>query len=351
MAGLVAASLLVGCQLTGCLESPPDPAVAISADRSFGEPGTSPGQFAYPRVMESVRQQGQPHLFVIDKAARIQWFEGDADRPRTLWKTPHFERGRPTGLAVHFNPDDPAALPVLYIADTHESRILIQQPPAAMGQEPTTIASIGTYGYEPGQFIYPCDIELLLDDAGRIERFYVSEYGGHDRVSVFDKDWNFLFSFGEHGNAWEQQGTGLVFNRPQSLLIDRDRRELWIADAINHRVGRFTLEGELLGWLGEGGPSKAPGRFEFPYSLAMLDGGGLLVGEYGNSRVQLLDPATGERLALFGSPGRGPSELLNPWDIATDDGRLLVLDSGNARVSEFALPTGVRLAHRAGGAP
>ncbi len=347
----------------GCLERPTDPDVSMPLLGSFGEPGTSPGQFAYPRVMEATTHHGTKHLFIIDKAARIQWFENDAEIPRALWRTPRFDRGKPTGIAVHFDPDDRDAGPVVYIADTHESRILVQRPPEAMGEEPMTLESHGTYGYEPGEFIYPCDIEILTDDAGHIERFYVSEYGGHDRVSVFDASWELLFTFGSHGNPWDSDDDsdvdGVVFNRPQSLAIDRKRRVLYVADAINHRVGRFTLDGELLGWLGEGdgigggggeggGPSDAPGRFKFPYSLVVLDDGGLLVAEFGNSRVQLIDPDSGDRLALFGKPGRGRGELLTPWEIAVDGDRLLVLDSGNARVSMFELPRGLMPARVAG---
>ncbi len=333
---------LLAAPLSGCFQSPVDPDERLPASSWHGEPGMAPGQFAYPRALEIVEHQGEPHLFVVDKAARIQWFAGsdwtqsDSQPPRALWQTPRFDRGKPTGIAVHFDPADPEALPTLYIADTHESRILVQRPPASLDDEPTTIRIIGSYGYEPGQFIYPCDIALLTADDGTIERFYVSEYGGNDRINVFDADWNHLLSFGTFGNAWEEDG--LVFNRPQAIEIDANERVLYVADAINHRVGRFTLDGEHLGWLGEGTPSDEPGSFEFPYSVAVAGPRKIAVAEFGNSRVQILDAISGQRLALFGGSGRGPDDLLNPWEVAVLGDRLFVLDSGNARISTFDLP-------------
>ena len=318
----------------GCARKPIDPMHPQPARSTFGEPGMAPGQLAYPRVLEAVTHEGQTQLFIIDKAARIQWFIDGEDRPRALWRTPSYDNGKPVGLAVHYDQQGP----VLYIADTHEHRILIQRPPNALGEDAISTTSFGTYGYELGQLIYPCDVEILTNDQGEIERFYVAEYGGNDRVTVFDAQFTPLFSFGTFGNPWDCEPNEICLNRPQSLAIDRVGRLLYVADTINHRVGRFTLEGELLGWLGQGGPSDDPGRFEFPYSLQVLDDGTLLVCEYGNSRVQQLNPLTGERLALFGTPGRGHGQILNPWEVALTPGQILVLDSGNARVMSFDAP-------------
>lgn len=331
------ASLLVGCGVGD------DVSVPVHSTGQFGEPGLAPGQLAYPRVLESSTHNGVTDLWIIDKAGRIQWFvEGDA-RPRALWKTPKHDIGMPTGMAVHYDEQGP----LLFIADTHEHRVLVQRPPKAMGENATTVASFGGYGYGTGEMIYPCDVELLIGSDGRIERIYVAEYGGNDRVSVYSPDYEPLFSFGSFGNPWD--GEGVVFNRPQSVAIDARAGVVYVADAINHRVGRFTLEGALLGWLGGGGPSAALGSFKFPYSLAVLEDGTLLVCEYGNSRVQRVEPSSGDVVGIFGSAGRGPGQMINPWSLALTPKHLWVLDSGNARVLAFDRPSLIRTGRDSGG--
>src|SRR2546423_1001204 len=87
---------------------------------------------------------------------------------------------------------------------------------------------------------------LAARGAGGVERIYVSEYGGNDRVSVFDKEHKFLVSFGRPGSG--DQADPVEFNRPQSIGVDQKRGRLVITDAVNHRVGVFTLDGKLVRW-------------------------------------------------------------------------------------------------------
>ena len=108
----------------------------------------------------------------------------------------------------------------------------------------------GAYGRGDGEFYYVTDVAFMPAAAGdgpaaRPERIYVGEYGGADRVSVFDAGHRFMFSFGAAGSS-DDPGD-IRFNRPQSLHFDASRRELYVADASNHRIGRFTPDGELLG--------------------------------------------------------------------------------------------------------
>ncbi len=69
-----------------------------------------------------------------------------------------------------------------------------------------------------------------------------------------------------------QGGSDAVeFNRPQSIAIDVEARELIVNDSSNHRIGRFTLDGELISWLG--GYGREGGRFHYPYGLCLLGDG------------------------------------------------------------------------------
>jgi DNA-binding beta-propeller fold protein YncE len=70
----------------------------------------------------------------------------------------------------------------------------------------------------------------------------------------------------------------------------------------------------------------------YPYGVALDREGHLVVCEYGNNRVQVLD-VQGRSLRILGGPGRQAGELAYPWGVAVDSGdRLYIADSGNNRV-------------------
>jgi DNA-binding beta-propeller fold protein YncE len=76
-----------------------------------------------------------------------------------------------------------------------------------------------------------------------------------------------------------------------------------------------------------------PGQFRFPYGLAMDSRGRLVVVEFGNNRVQWIDPKTGEGVKLWGTGGRAPGQLAYPWALAIDKrDNVYVVDAGNNRV-------------------
>lgn len=321
------ALLLAGCERVSTESAP------ISERATYGQTGRSPGQFVYPRGIDADSES----IWVVDKSARVQRFDVADGAVTAGFATPESELGKPTGVTVA---PGPAGEEVLYIADTHYHRILIYEIPAR-GQTPTLLGSFGEYGPGDGQFIYPTDVAVLTGSDGGVERIYVSEYGGNDRVSVFDASHAFLFSFGSPDEGEVQ------FNRPQSLGIEPELDEVIVVDACNHRIGRFTLDGELVDWIGA--PETAggePGAFAYPYGLSLPGNATALFSEYGNGRVQHIDLETGESLGLFGVPGRGEGKLMNPWGVALIDDIVYVLDSGSDRVVSFKAPRRARKVDR-----
>lgn len=339
-AGVLACAALAG----GCGEggSGVGDAAPLRVVAVFGEVGRAPGQFSYPRAIDA----GAGSLWVIDKAARVQRLDPGSGRCLAWWQMPEWSFGKPTGVTVGPGADGAERL---YVADTHYHRVMIYRPPDEPGGEPTLEASFGSYGTGPGQFIYPTDVAVLPAGDGRgVERIFVSEYGGNDRVSAFDGAHRFLFSIGRLGFA-EDPGR-VEFSRPQSLAIEPTMRELIVADACNHRLGRFTLDGALVGWIGSPGSAGAgTGQFRYPYGLLLPGDGTALVVEYGNNRVQHVELSTGRSLGVFGRTGRGEGELASPWGIAAIGETAYVLDSGNNRVQAFRLPGRRALAGRGGG--
>lgn len=343
-------TLAFSLTLAGCSKPPSGGLLQTTA--LFGESGNNPGQYGYPRCIDSDANT----LWIIDKLARVQRIDPTTGHAITAFKMPRFENGKPTGITVWESADPASPGPVVFVADTHEHRVMVYQatPHAQSTQDedpPTLLASFGTAGEGPGQFIYLTDVAVLTtEDKRAVQRLYISEYGGNDRINIYEPDgpwspagapptFHFVRSFGHFGSGDTRDDVQL--SRPQSLAIDTRAKELIVNDSCNHRVGRFTLEGELIAWYGKPDePTDAPGRFKYPYGLALLGDGSALVAEYGNNRVQRIDLATGDCLGLFGQGGRSKGQLATPWGLTVLGDTVYVLDSGNSRVQAFDKPHG-----------
>lgn len=292
------AALMAGC------DRPPSHALASSTDADvvhWLDTGTGPGQTVYPRAI--ARDPAAGWVYLVDRQGRIQRLDRDG-HVQAAWLLPDTRLGKPVGLSV--GPDG-----LLYVPDTHYHRVLVYTP------DGTELRRFGSYGTDPGQFIFPTDVAF---HDGLI---YVSEYGDNDRIQAFAPDGTWRLQFGRFGREPGE------FSRPQSIAFIGG--ELFVADACNHRIQVFSPVGELRRILG--GLGDAPGQFRFPYGLEATPDGQLLVTEFGNSRVQRLDPRTGRATAVFGRPGRGAGELAHPWAATADDhGRTIIVDSGNNRL-------------------
>ncbi len=306
--------------IPACGRRDPEVALPIEVRAQFGGLNEEL-QLVYPRCIDT---DGK-NLWIIDKSGWVSRATLDGE-PVARWKLPNVEKGYPVGVTA--GPDG-----LIYIADTHQHQVAVYRP-TADGAE--LAGTIGELGEGDGQFIYPTDVVIIpASDGVTPERIYVSEYGGNDRISAFDADGAFLFSF---GHAPDRAVDGdVVLSRPQSMVFDPRRRELIVADAVDHRLGRFTLEGELIAWIGlaDQTPGVGAGAFSYPYGLAMREDGSVAVAEYGGCRVQIIDPGTGEGLGIYGTAGRGEGQLVSPWGVAAVGRDLFVLDSGNNRVIRF----------------
>jgi len=340
----IAAGLVVA--LAGCGEEDAGGG-PIRAVVKFGEVGRSPGQFSYPRGIDA----GGGSLWIVDKLARVQRMDPVTGAGLGEWRMPEQDLGKPTGLTV-FDPDETTpGDEIVFVADTHYHRIMAYRATAARpgggeggGTEAADLfATFGSFGNGDGQLVYPTDIAIQATPDGRaIARVFVSEYGGNDRISEWAMrspgEFVFVRAFGVFGDG---KGTGLEFNRPQSIAIDATRGELVVADACNHRLVRVRLsDGTQAGVIG--GPGAEAGRFKYPYGLVLLGDTTAMVAEFGNCRVQRVDLETGQSLGAWGRAGRGEGDLATPWGVALIGGVVYVLDSGNNRVMGIPRPRSFR---------
>ncbi|MEE2682055.1 MAG: 6-bladed beta-propeller, partial [Planctomycetota bacterium] len=311
--------IIPGLMLPGCSDgtgtatgepagSSAAPMQGVPHELVFGAPGAANGLFVTPRGIAVDPRDDS--IYVVDKTARIQHFTPEGEFINQ-WAMPESALGKPVGISV--SPDGR-----VFVPDTHYHRILVFD---SMGDE---LQRFGSFGTGPGQFVYPTDVVFGPDG-----ELYIAEYGTNDRIQVFDSRGTYLREFGASG-----RGAG-EFTRPQSMVFSQDRTELFIADSCNHRVVVVDPMGNWLRVLG--GPGREHGRFCYPYGIDLLPDGTLLVCEYGSGRLQRLDPGTGAVLEVYGGPGIRKGRLREPWGVVAHGGRVLVLDSGNARVQVGAL--------------
>jgi len=258
-------------------------------------------------------------IYVLDRRARIFVLD-TAGTLRRILSMPASANGNPQGIC-------PGPGGELYVADTHYHRVLVFDPQGRPARQ------WGSYGRGPGQFVYITSVCVSPDG----ERVYAAEYGGNDRIQIFDPNGVRLGSIGRRGAA---QGE---FDRPSGLALDR-QGHLYVADACNHRVQVFDPQGRFLRSLGE---APGPGRLRYPWDVDVTPQGTVAVLEYGNHCVTFFD-RDGTVLGSQGGPGRTPGRLLGPWGLAVGpDGRIFVADTGNNRVQAFgplgALAAGVTL--------
>jgi len=291
----------------------------LEADKIFGQPGASPGQFLRPRGM-AVAPDGS--LFIADtNNHRIQRLNRDGEVLSVWGQYSNISQGdapggtfnEPWGIAVA--PDG-----TVYVADTWNHRI---QHFSATGD------LLGMFGVA-GQAETPAALwgprGVAVDEAYRV---FVADTG-NKRVSIFDKDNEAL---GEFGGGGALPG---MLDEPVGLAAGPEGT-IYVADTWNQRIQAFRaggtgdyepiLEFPLDAWYGQSLENK-------PY-LAVGPQGQICATDPEGYRVLCFD-AQGEFLVGWGEPGAGPSQFGLPAGIAFDDAcGVWVVDSINHRLMHF----------------
>ena len=175
------------------------------------------------------------------------------------------------------------------------------------------------------------------------DRVFVFNRSPEHPIAIFDRDGNYLSSWGEG-----------LFAFPHSILIDTDDH-VWLVDRDYGQVMKYTPQGELLMTIGTKGyrsdtgfdPSEAPSSayktlkrgaepFNLPAGIALAPSGDIFIADgYANARVHRFSP-DGKLLLSWGEPGDGPGQFNIPHGVWVDrHGRVLIADRENDRVQVF----------------
>ncbi|CAG9795870.1 unnamed protein product [Diatraea saccharalis] len=180
----------------------------------------------------------------------------------------------------------------------------------------------GSKGNGPGQFDLPAGI--ATDIFGRI---IVVDKDNH-RIQIFSMSGNFIFAFGSFGKEYGQ------FQYPWDVAVNT-LGNIVVTDTRNHRIQLFTREGAYMNkYVFEGANSmkmlKGPTT---PRGVCFTTSGNIIVSDFENHRLLLVDSTLSKVLQCVGCEGSGIGEFNRPSGIVTDDeGRVIVADSKNQRI-------------------
>src|SRR5919197_1425521 len=144
------------------------------------------------------------------------------------------------------------------------------------------IREFGTGGEGDGQFVWPTAIALDQD-----ENVYVADEW-LNRISIFDKEGNFL---GKWGKAGSEDGE---LNKPAGLAIANGT--LYVSDWRNDRIQKFSPDGLFLASFGQSG--SGIGQFNRPSGVCVDQDGEIYIADRENNRIQVLAP-NGRFIAAF----------------------------------------------------
>ena len=148
---------------------------------------------------------------------------------------------------------------------------------------------------------------IAIHDSGDI--YVVVKCWTDDSIHVFDQAGQQKRTIGSRGKEDGQ------FIWPFGLFIKGDM--MYVADYGNNRIQKLTTEGEFLQKFGQDEPGHGDGQFKGPIAVIVDQMDRLIVAEYVDNKVVILDQA-GTRLLTINGNGTGIQAFTNPYGLALD---------------------------------
>jgi predicted membrane-bound mannosyltransferase/DNA-binding beta-propeller fold protein YncE len=163
---------------------------------------------------------------------------------------------------------------------------------------------------------------------------YVADSRNH-RILHLDTQGNVLHEWGRFADGVGTPVDKGTFNEPWGIAVGPDG-SVYATDTWNHRIEKFTPDGQFLTAWGTFGQGETPESFYGPRGLAVDNQGRVYVTDTGNKRIAVFD-ANGTFITDFGSAGFEPGQFDEPVGIAVDkEGTVYVADTWNKRIQTFS---------------
>ena len=188
---------------------------------------------------------------------------------------------------------------------------------------------IGSQGTAPGQFQRPRGLAIAPDGS-----IYVADTNNH-RIQHLDPQGNVLHVWGSFADMTKGEAPGGTFYEPWGIAVAADG-SVFVTDTWNHRIQKFTPDGQFIKMWGYFGQGERPEGFWGPRDVLVTKDNQVIVSDTGNKRIVAFD-LEGNPITEFGEPGLSPGQFDEPVGLASGtDGQLFVADTWNQRIQSFA---------------
>jgi predicted membrane-bound mannosyltransferase/DNA-binding beta-propeller fold protein YncE len=212
-------------------------------------------------------------------------------------------------------------------------------------------APVTTDPYEAGTIMIPADRTFGAElypplglnapraiAAGLNEDIYVADSRNH-RILHIAADGSLLQEWGTFADIVSGNAPIGTFNEPWGVAIGPDG-SVYVSDTWNHRVQKFTEDGEPVvtwGQYGQPLPEDPASKSSFwgPRGIAVGADGRVFIADTGNKRIAVFDE-DGNYITEFGAAGLDPGQFDEPVGVAvSSDGTVFVTDTWNQRIQSF----------------
>ncbi len=204
-------------------------------------------------------------------------------------------------------------------ADPYMNNLVTIQPQVLIGQQDSA-----------AQFQSPRDLAVASDGSA-----YVAN-SRNNRILHFSPNGDLLQTWGTYASIDPDPSSapGGTMNEPWGVAVGPDG-SVYVADTWNHRIQKFTADGQFMMMWGRFGQAETPEAFWGPRGVAVDNNGHVYVSDTGNKRIVVFD-GNGSYITQVGGSGFDIGQFDEPVGVALDQqGNLYVADTWNQRVQVF----------------
>lgn len=188
---------------------------------------------------------------------------------------------------------------------------------------------MGSAGTGDGQFDAPRGLAVASDGT-----VYVAD-SRNNRIQHLTADGQLLEQWGGFSDLSQGGGEDGMFYEPWGVAVGPDG-SVYVTDTWNHRVQKFTANGQFITKWGFFGTAESPDAFWGPRGIAVDSQGHVYVADTGNKRISVFT-SDGTPVAQFGGQGFEAGKFDEPVGVAVDkQGKVYVSDTWNQRIQVFS---------------
>ena len=212
-----------------------------------------------------------------------------------------------------------APLETITTTDPYAEKIISKQPDYFISKS----------GSASGDLNEPRGIHVAQDGS-----IFVAD-SNNNRIQRFSQTGDLLSSWGSYASVQDGEAPGGTLNQPWGVVTGKDG-SVYVVDTFNHRIQKFSSNGEFIKTLGIFAQGTSPDTIWGPRGIAIDLNGNVIIADTGNKRVVIYDKDL-NFITQFGGAGFETGQFDEPVGIdVSDTGVIAVADTWNRRVQLFS---------------